>query len=71
MYVLYTYVRTLMIAHANSTCQNFHCAKKLQKFFANGIHWQKFSPGENFRVYGICLHACNVFILQLTFQKTD
>ena len=34
-------------------CQNFHCAKK--NFFANGMHWrnwQKFSPGENFHVYG-------------------
>ena len=42
-------------------CQNFHCAKKFaEKIFANGMHWRnwrKFSPGENFHVYGSTIVA--------------
>ena len=39
----------------------------VEKHFASGMHWQnwhKFSPGENFRIYGIQMHyAMNVIIL--------
>ena len=56
-YVLRAYARALMITCTNSMCQDFHRAKKFMgKIFANGIRWQnwcKFSPGENFHVYGI------------------
>ena len=35
-------------------CVKIFTAKRFaEKIFTNGMHWQKFSPGENFRIYGI------------------
>ena len=43
-------------AHAHVNVSKLHCAKKFtEKIFADGMYWrnwQKFSPDENFCIYG-------------------
>ena len=46
----------------NSVCQISLCKKFTEKIFVNCMHWwnwRKFSPGENFHIYGItiCVHV--------------
>ena len=44
------YAHTCMYARANVS--NFHCAKKFSPMACIGKIGEKFSPGENFHVYG-------------------
>ena len=49
-------------AHDRTNVSKFSLCKKIRgkKNFANGMHWrnwQKFSPGENFCVYGTILRC--------------
>ena len=66
------YARALMIARANFNVTKFSPCKKIWgKIFANGMHWrnwQKFSPGKNFRVYGIRTVHNIIVLLLLKFK---